>query len=115
MPNEAVPRGTKTTSLGTTFLKISDLEKWTKFTCRGLGASVCATTTGNPSNVQLAAPWFLMRTGVPTLPAAAPLAPARTLRTFGEHNGTVEDDASTPPADAVNPATMMAPAAKTRV
>jgi len=106
--------GTKTTSLGTTFLKISDLEKWTKVTRRGhrrLG--VC---DDDWESVQRATCGALVsdENGVPTLPAAAPLAPARTLR----HSASTMDSRRRcidAPADAVNPATMMAPAAKTRV
>jgi len=46
-----------------------------------------------------------MRTGTDV--AAAARWPSAHAEDIGEHNGTVEDDASTPPADAVNPATMM--------
>ena len=44
----------------------------------------------------------------------APLAPARRVKTLGEHEEIVEDDASTLPANASVVAIMMAPVAKNR-
>jgi len=49
--------GTKTTSLGQR-PKDQRPRKVDEGHPSRIGASVCATTTGNPSNVQLAAPWF---------------------------------------------------------